>query len=105
MFNNLNLKQSKQNNPSKEKGVLKFVLGLIILLKNTSILFSRNQNDIKQLYIYQNKLIVSIHLSQMKQFLLKLCALPTLSNIFWTVLDETLQKGLVIKRISPMENS
>ena len=37
---------------------------------------------------------ISLLLSQVKSHLLNLYVLPTLSNFFWTVLDEPLYKGL-----------
>ena len=49
---------------------------------NTSQLFSKNQNYLKQLYFYRNELKVSIHISQVRQNLLNLLALPTLSKSF-----------------------
>ena len=46
------------------RGILKFALGLIFLLKKTSKLFNRNLIYINQLHSYHIKLIVSLHLSQ-----------------------------------------
>ena len=87
-----------------KKGVLLIsALVLIFLLNNPSQLFSKNQHCLKQLYFYQNKLKVSLHLSQVRLNLLNVCALPTLSKNFGRGLTSP-YKWLVIKRISPREN-
>ena len=85
-LNNLN---SKQRYLSKEIVFLIFAHCLIFLLKNTSHLFSKNQTCPNQLYFYHNKLRISIHLCQVKQYLLT-SVLYLLYPSFWTVLDETL---------------
>ena len=55
------IEQSKTEIPFCREGILKFALGLIFILKNTSKLLSCNQNNPNHLFFYHAELIVSLH--------------------------------------------
>ena len=67
-----------------KKGVFFFNICTLsyIPIEEYIAIISKNQNYLKRLYFYRNKLKVPIHLTEVRQYLLNLCSLPTLSNFF-----------------------